>query len=208
MRGGCGSTKTSFFSSEVSVTPERANKVFNIDMIAVWARSLQVAVEGSGYQEGQAQLTKNHLMWRSPWILRPTIFLWLSTPVSPLDGAQGLQAGRRTPCHPSASGPAAGPPPGFPASFYSPSNPVTAGQQRPPPLPARRSRPGSSFTELGGSAGDQGSFRTDKHLAHLKMSLVPGLHPRRSLPPGVRVGRGGISPTVWHDAWNGDRDFA
>ena len=56
--------KNQLFSSEVLVTPERANKVLNIDMIAVWVRSLQVAVEGFG--EGQAQLTKNHLIWQSP----------------------------------------------------------------------------------------------------------------------------------------------
>ena len=98
-----------------------------------------------------------------------------------------------------------------PASFYSPSNPVTARQQQPPPLPARRPQPGSSFTNY---QQIEGEYREPELVQDEQTSRpprnIPGTWSTSSeIPPSWGAGQAewDQSNDVWHDAWNGNGDY-
>ena len=93
-----------------------------------------------------------------------------------------------------------------PATFYSTSNPVTPRQQQPPPLPARRQQPGSSFTNY---QQIEGEYREPELVQEDQTSRPPQTVPGTWSPeiaPSWGAGRPDWeqSTDVWHDAWNGE----
>ena len=95
-----------------------------------------------------------------------------------------------------------------PATFYSTPTPVTAGQQQPPPLPARRHHAGSSFTSYQQIDGDyrEPELVQDEQTSHPPQT-VPGTWSTSTDTPsawGANQPEWGQSADVWHDAWNGE----
>jgi len=95
-----------------------------------------------------------------------------------------------------------------PATFYSTPTPVTARQQQPPPLPARRHQAGSSFTNY---QQIDGEYREPELVQDDQTSRPP------QTVSGTWSTSAGTAPTwganrpeweqpteVWHDTWNGD----
>lgn len=95
-----------------------------------------------------------------------------------------------------------------PAAFYSTSNSVTSRQQQPPPLPARRHQPGSSFTnyqQIEGEYREPELVQDDQTLP--PPQTVPGTWSTSSeIPPawGANQPEWEQPTDVWHDAWNGE----
>lgn len=96
------------------------------------------------------------------------------------------------------------------ATFYSTSNAVTARQQQPPPLPARRQNPGSSFTnyqQIEGEYREPELVQDDQ--APPTSQNVSGTW---STSPEISTAWGANRPEweqttdVWHDAWNGEHN--
>ena len=94
-----------------------------------------------------------------------------------------------------------------PATFYSTPTPVTARQQQPPPLPARRHQAGSSFTSY---QQIDGEYR-EPELVHDDQTsrppqTIPGTWSTADTAPTWGANRPGWdqAPDVWHDAWNGE----
>ena len=95
-----------------------------------------------------------------------------------------------------------------PATFYSTPTPVTARQQQPPPLPARRHQAGSSLTSY---QQIDGEYREPELVQDDQTSrpsqTVPGTWSTSAdITPAWGANRPEWEqPTeVWHDAWSGD----
>jgi len=95
-----------------------------------------------------------------------------------------------------------------PATFYSTPTPITARQQQPPPLPARRHNAGSSYTSYQQIDGEyrEPELVQDDQTPHPPQTVPGTWSSSTDIPPSWGAGRPGWDQPgeVWHDTWNGE----